>query len=829
VEIFLRLNKNDKIIKWIVFLPLVSIAITTGLLIFMFIKFENDAYKDALESAKSNYLKESKIKARERIEQISSFLETNEKLLREEARSEVKTLTNLAIELISNIHYSNKNLSHKEILERVKEGLRDVRFFDNLSGYFFIYDLEGYNVLLPTIPEMENTYMYNQRDLYGTPLIQDFVNIAKIDGENFYEWYWYKPNENVMKNKIGYIKLYEPLGILVGTAKYEEDILQKIKNEAKVFLDSTSFDDSSYVFAYDSEGNLLSKKENETQFEKGSFQASQVIRGSKIVPDGFFISHTTSMSFDASPALQFNSSFVKYIPNLDIVIGINTYGVDILKSIKLKEKELQKNLKETLYDMTIVTFFVVVLILLIMLNISARLRRILHYYQAKLILRHNKTKEQKKLLEYQVNHDALTSLPNRTLLAERLRQLIKRANREEYQLAVIFIDVDKFKSINDTYGHHIGDSILKKVSKRFMATVRQTDIVARLSGDEFIIVLDKCKDINDIHNAINKLQMLFKKPFWIEKTEHHIKLSMGVSVYPNDGKNVGVLMKNADTAMLKAKEEGRDTYKFFTKEMDEEIQKYLVLEKELQEALKNDEFVLYYQPIVNSITSKIEGAEALIRWKHPIRGLIFPNDFISVAEESNLIIEIGNWVTKEAMRQVAAWYEAGLNPGRVSVNFAGKQLERDDLYEFILETLAQTHCKPEWLGVEIVERFIMKNPDKCIMLLKKLRDINIGISIDDFGTGHSSLAYLKQLPITKLKIDRTFVKNISESFEDRAIAKTIIALGSGLFLKVLAEGVETSEQRDFLIQNGCTQMQGYLFGKAVSASELQTLLENEKK
>jgi EAL domain-containing protein (putative c-di-GMP-specific phosphodiesterase class I) len=299
-------------------------------------------------------------------------------------------------------------------------------------------------------------------------------------------------------------------------------------------------------------------------------------------------------------------------------------------------------------------------------------------------------------------------------------------------------------------------------------------------------------------------------------------------MYPDDGINVNELLKNADTAMLKAKEEGRDNYKFYTNKMNEEVEHQIKVESELREALFHNQFILHYQPIVSAKDGFIEGVEALIRWNHPEKGLVYPNYFIEIAEESNLIIEIGKWVSQEAMKQISQWYKMGLNPGRVSINFAGRQLEQDGLYEFILKTLRQTGCKPEWLGVEVIERYIMKNPKKSIELLKKLRDINIGISIDDFGTGYSSLSYLKQLPITKLKIDRVFVENLSKSFEDRAIARTIMALGSGLYLKVLAEGVETELQRKFLLEHGCTQMQGFLFSKPVEAKEIEVLLRKQK-
>ena len=302
---------------------------------------------------------------------------------------------------------------------------------------------------------------------------------------------------------------------------------------------------------------------------------------------------------------------------------------------------------------------------------------------------------------------------------------------------------------------------------------------------------------------------------------------MGVSVYPNDGESASMLLKNADIAMYKAKMEGRNRYKFFDQEMNQETNEHLEIERSLYKALANEEFELYYQPQLNLQTETIVGIEALIRWNHPVKGLVSPSYFIHIAEESELILEIGNWVLKEGMRQMKAWQDAGLNAGKLAINFAGKQLDSPKLISTVISTLKETGCKASWVEMEIVERFIMKDSTKSIALLKRIRELGVDISIDDFGTGHSSLAYLKHLPITKLKIDQSFVQNLEQSREDRAIARTIIELGRGLGLKVLAEGVETDAQRDFIYSSGCELMQGYLFSKPLSAQEMETLLKNQ--
>lgn len=827
LETFVDFGKNRRILPWIVFLPVLGIILTTVLLIGIYIKYENVQYSEVIAQIQKRFLRGSRNKAQERVDRIVNFLQTNKNIIDSAEKEEIKNIVYLAREMIKNIYFENKNLPKKVILQKVKDKLRNIRFFDDLSGYFFIYDLQGKGILLPTTPKIEGTSLYNLQDVKGTYVIRKMIEIAKNDLEGYTSWYWRKPNEVEIKKKSGYVSLFEPLGIIVGSGRYDEDILKKIRKEAKLFLESMSYRDGSSLFVYSSKGVLLSQEKTQSVFEDKEKELKAVLEKAKNKKEGFFVEGSEDDSSEKKFE-KYNSVFVRYVKGLDWIIGINTYGQSLENIVANKKEDLKRELHKTVKNFISISLPIIVIILIIMLEISRRLKKILKYYQNSILLKHKKTLAQKKLLQHQIKHDVLTSLPNRILLEDRLEQLIRRANREGNKVAVLFVDVDKFKFINDTYGHHIGDLLLKKVAKRLKRTTRSSDIVARLSGDEFIVVIDECKDIHSVVSVLNKFQENFSKEFVLEDVEHKIHLSIGVSLYPDDGENVKELLKHADAAMLKVKEEGRDNYKFYTSQMNQEVQHQLEIERELQEAIKNKEFELHYQPIINSKSLLVEGFEALIRWNHPTKGLTYPNSFIEIAEESNLIVQIGEWVSKEAMKQISIWHGMGLKPGRVSINFASRQLAKDDLYDFIVEALEETNCRPEWIGIEVVERVIMKNPQKTIQLLKQLRDINIGISIDDFGTGSSSLSYLKELPITKIKIDKAFVDNLETSFEDRAIAKTVLALGKGLYLKVLAEGVETQGQKEFLIENGCTQMQGYLFSRPLSVMNATKLLKKQK-
>ena len=432
--------------------------------------------------------------------------------------------------------------------------------------------------------------------------------------------------------------------------------------------------------------------------------------------------------------------------------------------------------------------------------------------------------EQRDKLEYQANHDALTDLPNRVLFLDRLNQSINVAKRDKEEIALLFIDLDHFKEINDSLGHIVGDKILVEFAKRINEKVETTDTFSRLGGDEFCIVLNNIDTIDSVSNFIVEIMETSKEPFAIENNTLYIGMSVGIAMYPHDGVSANALLRNADSAMYKAKDSGRNRYFFYDEEMTKKAMERVFLETELRKAFANDEILVYFQPQMNAQTNKLVGAEALVRWKHPELGLIYPDRFIPLAESTGMIVQLDRIVMKKALTQFKKWKEAGLNPGKLSMNLATKQLEEKDFVLFIQNLLTEEECCYENIEFEVTESQIMKDPDKSIKILQEINDLGISISIDDFGTGYSSLAYLKRLPIKKLKIDKSFVDNLPEDLEDVAISKTIISLCKILNLKVIAEGVETLEQKDFLVQNGCMFIQGYFYSKPLNIEDMTEFL-----
>ncbi len=421
-------------------------------------------------------------------------------------------------------------------------------------------------------------------------------------------------------------------------------------------------------------------------------------------------------------------------------------------------------------------------------------------------------------------YDTLTDLPNRLLLHDRLQQAVRRSDRNRHMLAVMFLDLDHFKVINDTLGHSAGDQLLKKVAERLTRHIRSSDTVARMGGDEFVIIINQITSTRDVSHIAALLIDTLSPPFELDGQEVFITTSIGIVIYPVDGNDGDKLLKNADTAMYLAKERGRNTFQFFSAEMNARAEERLSLETSLRHAIEREEFSLLYQPWMDLRTGRITGVEALLRWNHPLRGIISPDSFIQLAEETGLIIPIGEWVLKNACSEMSALKERGIRCPCVAVNMSSRQFKKYNLLEAVADALEETGANPASLELELTESIMMENVEENIALLHALKRMGVSLSVDDFGTGYSSLNYLKRFPIDKLKIDRSFIQGIPGDKEDTGITQAIIAMARILRLSVVAEGVENREQLSFLQEHGCDAVQGYHVSKPLSLGELSDFL-----
>lgn len=448
---------------------------------------------------------------------------------------------------------------------------------------------------------------------------------------------------------------------------------------------------------------------------------------------------------------------------------------------------------------------------------------LLSLFMYKIIMRNKELKHEKNKYVKLSQYDTLTKLPNRTLFFDRLKQSILKGERHKTKFALLFIDLDNFKHINDSCGHNQGDNVLYNVAKKLSTILRKEDTLARVGGDEFILIVENILDTKSLIFIPDKIIELLKEPIIIANVKYYIGASIGISIYPDDSNNFNDLVKFADLAMYKAKNSGKNNFKFYSTSMSKMINERIELENELRDAIKNEDFVVYYQPQMDGNNDALVGMEALVRWKHPTLGIVPPSKFIPLAEETGLIIKLDQIVMNIAMKQFSLWYKAGYNPGRLAINLAIKQLQQKDFINILSDIIHDNLFQTKWLELEVTESQIMTDPEMGISVLNKLSILGIELAVDDFGTGYSSLSYLKRLPINKLKIDKSFVDNLPEDEEDVGIAKAIISLSKSLNLNVIAEGVETKEQKLFLLENGCKNIQGYLYSKPLPAQEMEEL------
>jgi diguanylate cyclase (GGDEF)-like protein/PAS domain S-box-containing protein len=434
-------------------------------------------------------------------------------------------------------------------------------------------------------------------------------------------------------------------------------------------------------------------------------------------------------------------------------------------------------------------------------------------------------KQAEKKIQYQATHDALTGLPNRLMFSQLLNQAIKSAHRYKRQFAVLFMDLDRFKIINDTMGHDAGDELLQEIAARLKNTLRAVDVTARLGGDEFVILIDEVSDINNVATVAHKILNSIIKPLIIMGQECRVTASIGISIYPKDAEDEQSLMKNADMAMYLAKEGGKNNYQFYSEDIQSKSLERLSIEKNLRFALERNELFLHYQAKLDFKTDVITGVEALLRWQNPYLGSVTPTQFIPVAEETGLIVSIGKWVMRTACKQNVAWQQEGLPSVCMAVNLSLRQLTDENLIDDIRGALNDSGMEPNLLELEITESMVMHNPARMISILAKIKSMGVRLAIDDFGTGYSSLAQIKHFPIDTLKVDRSFIRNIPQDAEDKAITEAIIAMGKTLSLTVVAEGVETQEQLNFLREHSCDEMQGYHLSKPIAPEQFADLLK----
>jgi len=597
--------------------------------------------------------------------------------------------------------------------------------------------------------------------------------------------------------------------------KDKKDYNQTIKIMQKV-LEQMRWEKKGYIFVFDYYGNTLYHPNhyymtiNRWNFERNGVKVIRLLIQEALKhPEGTYVKY---LAYNPGEEPKQKVSFVKIYKPLKIVIGNGVYLNYLDEKLVKKQKEYEEMLNRIIKNIVAGTLISLIIMLAIVYYFASVLKNLFNTYN-------DEIKKEKEILFKKANFDLLTGLYNRENFIFQLNEFLNLAQRKNKELAVVFIDLDHFKEINDSLGHHSGDEVLKIMARRLKMSVRKSDVVARFGGDEFVILfydIDSFKTISVLEKILNKI----REPVILNDVKYYLSASIGVSMAPNDGTNAEILIKNADTAMYKAKNAGKDRFEFYTKSMGEEANKRISLKNSLYQALERNEFKTFFQPQIDK-NGKLFGMEVLIRWQHPTRGLISPIEFIPMAVEIGIIDKIDLWVIEHSIIQYKKWLEKGYNPGKISCNVTIFQLEKSDFAKELNWLLKKHGFNPEFLNLEVTEESIMKNPKKSLRILNKIKKLGVCINIDDFGTGYSSLAYLKKFPVSKIKIDRMFIKDIPNDKEDMVITKTIINLAKSLNLKIIAEGVETEEQKEFVFSNGCDYIQGYYYSPPIDADEFE--------
>jgi diguanylate cyclase (GGDEF)-like protein len=589
------------------------------------------------------------------------------------------------------------------------------------------------------------------------------------------------------------------------------DLMRKI-------YDKMRWGKTGYIFVLDFHGNTIyhpNKKfmhENRWNLTRHGIKIVQLLTFSALKhPNGTYVKYWAYNPL-GKPILKI--SYVKVFKPLHFFIGSGIYLDKLNKTLLKRQKEYRSLLEELVKQILSGTLFILMGVLAFTAAISYFVQKIFERYEREL------ETEKNKLFDKAI-HDSLTGLYNKEAFKVYLRENLELAKRENKNLAVVFIDLDRFKEVNDTYGHEHGDKLLKKVAKRLEKCVRKVDKIARFGGDEFVILLNDVKNKEYIVDIVQRILEEIKKPLKVDDKIHYLTTSIGISVAPMDSEDADELLKNADTAMYKAKQEGKDRFEFFTDEMSKLALKRLKIKEMLHDCIQNNEFIIHYQPQIDK-NDKLFGSEALVRCKDPETGKILsPAEFIPIAIETGIIDKVDLLVIEKAIKQYKEWIQKGYTPGILSCNITIYQLEKTDFKSSLSEILKKYDFNPQNLNLEVTEESVMEHPDVSIDTLKKIKQLGVKINIDDFGTGYSSLSYLKKLPISKIKIDREFIKDIPEDKDDEMITKAIIDLAKILNLKVIAEGVETKIQRDFVFENGCDYVQGYYYSPPIPPQEFE--------
>ncbi|MUL10066.1 EAL domain-containing protein [Aliivibrio fischeri] len=822
------LRKSDKKLLTIIsVLPTALISLFT-LILSTIVIHENEIKKNSvIELLYQDSIIKEKERVKQQVDYIYNQIIVEEKLAEEKIRGILKERVEESFNALSLIYNQNKYKSKNDIIKLISCILRKTRF-NNGRGYFFIYNMEGKNLMHPIKSEIEGKNHLHYTDADGKLLIEDYIQSIKHNGGGFNKWREDNPNqEGEYLKKISYIKYFEPLDIFVGSVEYGDNIKKDVQDKLLSWISDIRYGNNGYILILDKSGNILSHYDkdrintniydNNQNIEKEFIDVLDEKLNNKDSIFSRYLNYFNSVVNNDKTKL----SYIRKYDDWDWYISAGVYTKEQKELISSKENILIEKNQQELMQILMVMLILAFSLALLSLTISKYVGRRFTKFQMRISNDFNVLEKTKNKMQHMALHDSLTQLPNRFMLESKIEEEIVKVKENQKKLALMFVDLDNFKKVNDHYGHDVGDMLLKKISARFTHIIKDNNMVARFGGDEFIFFFSNLNSKEEAEIAVNKIQNIFNDEMIICGKEITTGCSIGIAMYPDDADNSSDLIGKADIALFKLKGGQKGSSLFFDKTINEEVNYQFTLENELKNALDNDEISLVYQPQIEVKTGKIYGVEVLSRWDNKTLGVVSPVQFISVAEETGMIDDIGDFVLKKSCEDIQKVMPNGENAIMLSVNISPKQLIKKDFVERIMNIVCKSGIDISRITLEITENILISDLDAAAPILLALKKLGFGISLDDFGTGYSSLSYLNNLPITEIKIDRSFVNSLFTNNQSETLIKAIIAIGSSCKMTVVAEGAETKEQLDKLKEYKCDLVQGFYLDKPLLINELQ--------
>ncbi|MDB1124027.1 bifunctional diguanylate cyclase/phosphodiesterase [Vibrio algarum] len=817
---------NDiKLLRLIRYAPVVLIVIFALGINFVVLKDNREKAQQSIDSLRDEVVDRQKDSIRQHVNLVVNeilYQQTQtRKILKEQAQQRVEEAHAIAM----NIYQTNPDRSQSEITSLIAEALRPIRFFEG-RGYFFIFQMDGTNVMHGLRPEIEGKSAWNSQDIRGTYILREHIQLVEQKGEAFYQWWYPKPGEDKNKEfeKVGFGKRFEPYNWMIGTGEYLSDVESDVKKKVLDWINDYGYDERGFLFVLDRNGKILSHRDdryvglNIADISMGArLDLNSMTYESK--NEGGFLQFDIPVNYGSNQTKE-KVSFVKSINKWEWIVGTGFYADDfeeylVQKQIVLEEQNHQEFVKITSLS-AVLTMLVTAMSLILSNMIASRFGK----FQSRISNDFHELESAKDRMQYMALHDALTGLPNRVLLLEDISQGIELAKKNKTELAVVFVDLDDFKKVNDLYGHSSGDKLLELISRKFETILGPMDTVSRFGGDEFIFCFPELRSAEHARDIIKSIRQVFDDQFVIDGKILVTNCSIGVSMYPSDSDDAESLIRKADIVLYKSKAIHKGEVMFFNHTINEQIQYDYMVEEELRRAVYKNEISVLYQPQIDVKNEKLVSVEALARWSNERLGMVPTVKFIAVAERIGVIDEIGHFVFRRACEDILTISPNGTECIDVSINISPIQLMAQDFVGEILAIVDEVGISVNRITLEITENVLIDDVDKVTPILHHLRNLGFGISLDDFGTGYSSLSYLNNLPITEIKIDRCFVDKILVSDQSSTLIKAIIAIGASCDLQVVAEGVETKEQHVRLVSYGCNLVQGYYFDRPLPIDKL---------